>query len=171
MWFFVKGVSQTYLLKLPSGSLPCLECLFDDHPLDIYWAQVIFFFSYSPTGLVNVNSPSVQLLKLFLWEIATWWQHFFMCHCSVAQSCPALCNPTDYSMPGLLVPHHLPEFAQVHVHWISDAIQPSHPMLCSSPSPFNLSQHQGLFQWVSYLHQVVMANYSSILAMRTSWTG
>ena len=134
MWFFVKGVSQTYLLKLPSGSLPCLECLFDDHPLDIYWAQVIFFFSYSSTGLVNVNSPSVQLLKLFLWEIATWWQHFFMCHCSVAQSCPALCNPTDYSMPGLLVPHHLPEFAQVHVHCISDAIHPSYPLTPSSPS-------------------------------------
>ena len=51
------------------------------------------------------------------------------------------------------VPHHLPEFAQVHVHWVSDAIQPSHPLPPSSLFAFNLSQHQGLFQWVSSLHQ------------------
>ena len=55
--------------------------------------------------------------------------------------------------PGFPVLHHLPECAQTHVHWVSDAIQPSHPL--SSPShAFNLSQHQGLFQWVSSLHQV-----------------
>ena len=56
----------------------------------------------------------------------------------------------DCSTPGFPVPHHVPEFAQVHVHWISDAIQPSHPLLPSSLSAFNLSQHQGLFQWVSW---------------------
>ena len=60
---------------------------------------------------------------------------------SVAQSCPALCNPMDCSMPGLPVPHHLPEFAQVHVHCISDAIQPSHPLTFSSPSALSLSQY------------------------------
>ena len=63
-------------------------------------------------------------------------------------------TPMDCSMPGLPVLHHLPELAQTHVHWISDAIQPSHPLLSPSPSAFNLSQHQGLFQWVSSLHQV-----------------
>ena len=52
----------------------------------------------------------------------------------------------DYSMPGFPVPHHLPEFAQVYVHRVGKAIQPSHPLLPSSPSAFNLSQHQGLFQ-------------------------
>ena len=67
---------------------------------------------------------------------------------SVTQSCPALRNPMDYSMPGFPVHHHLPELAQTHVHWASNAIQPSHPL--SSPSPaFSLPQHQGLFQWVS----------------------
>ena len=55
--------------------------------------------------------------------------------CSVAQSCPTLCNPMDCSMPGFVVPHHLPEFAQVHVHCISDAIQPPHPLSPSSPLP------------------------------------
>ena len=59
-----------------------------------------------------------------------------------------LCNPMDRSLPGLPVPHHLPEFAQVHVHWLSDAIQPSLPLLPSSHFGFNLSQYQGLFQCV-----------------------
>ena len=74
---------------------------------------------------------------------------------SVAQSCPILCNPMDCSTPGLPVHHQLPEFTQTHVHWIGDAIQPSHPLLSPSPPAFNLSQCQGLFQWVSSLHQVV----------------
>ena len=72
---------------------------------------------------------------------------------SVSQSCPTLCDPMDCSIPGFLVLHHLPELAQTHVHWVGDTIQPSH--LLSSPSPgFNLSQHQGLFQWISCSHQV-----------------
>ena len=56
---------------------------------------------------------------------------------------------------GLPVHHQLPEFTQTHVHWVSDAIQPSHPLLSPSPPAFNLSQHQGLFKWVRSLHQVV----------------
>ena len=72
----------------------------------------------------------------------------------VAQSCPALGDPMDCSMSGFPVFHHLPELAQTHVHWVGDAIQPSHPL--SSPSPaFYLSQYQCLFQWVGSLHQVV----------------
>ena len=65
---------------------------------------------------------------------------------SVAQSCPTLCDPMNHSMPGLPVHHQLPEFTQTHVHRVSDAIQPSHPL--SSPSPLapNLSQHHSLFQ-------------------------
>ena len=60
----------------------------------------------------------------------------------------------DHTMPGLPVHHQLPEFTQTHVHLVSDAIQPSHPMLSPSPPALNLSQHQGLFQWVSSSHQV-----------------
>ena len=72
---------------------------------------------------------------------------------SVTQSCPTLCDPMVCSTPGLPVHHQLPESTQTHVHWVSDAIQPF-PSL-SSPSPaFNLSQHQGLFQWVSSSHQM-----------------
>ena len=60
-----------------------------------------------------------------------------------------LCDPTDCSKPGLPVPHHLLEFAQIHDHCISDPVQPSPPLTPSYPSAFNLSQHQGLSQWVS----------------------
>ena len=73
---------------------------------------------------------------------------------SVVQSCPTLCDPVDCSMPGLPVHHQLLELTQTHVHRIGDAIQPSHPLLPPSPPAFNLSQHQGLFQWISSLHQV-----------------
>ena len=73
---------------------------------------------------------------------------------SVAQSCPTLCNPMDYSMPGLPVHHQLPEFTQTHVHWVGDAIQSSHPSSSPSPTAINLSQHQGLFKWVSSSYQV-----------------
>ena len=73
---------------------------------------------------------------------------------SVAQSCLTLCDPINRSTPGLPVHHQLPEFTQTHVHRVSDAIQPSHPL--SSPSPLALSpsQHQSFFQWVNSSHEV-----------------
>ena len=74
--------------------------------------------------------------------------------CSVAQLCPTLCSSMDCSMPGFSGPHCLPKFTQVHVHCIGDVIQPSHPLMPSSPSALNLSQHHGLFQWVNCLHQM-----------------
>ena len=70
---------------------------------------------------------------------------------SVVQSCLILCDPMDCSTPGLPVHHQLLEFIQTHVHWVSDAIQRSHPLSSPSPPTFNLSQHQGLFKW-SVLH-------------------
>ena len=72
---------------------------------------------------------------------------------SVVQSRPALCNPMNRSTPGLPVHHQLLEFTQTHAHWVSDVIQPSHPLLSPSPS-LNLSQHRGLCKWVSSSHQV-----------------
>ena len=72
---------------------------------------------------------------------------------SVAQSCQTLCDPMNCSTPGFPVLHQLLELVQAHVHWVGDAIQPSHPLSSPSPPAFNLSQHQGLFQWVSSSHQ------------------
>ena len=73
---------------------------------------------------------------------------------SVPQSCPTFCDPMNHSTPGLPVHHQLPEFTQTHVHWVGDAIQPSHPLLSPSPSAPNPFQHQGLFQWVNSSCQV-----------------
>ena len=70
---------------------------------------------------------------------------------SVAQSCPTLWDPMNCSVPGLPVHHELPEFTQTHVHWVVDAIQPSHPLLSPFPPAPNPSQHQGLFQWVNLM--------------------
>ena len=74
--------------------------------------------------------------------------------CSVTKPRLTLCDRMDCSTPGFSVLHHLPEFAQTHVHWIGDAIQPSRPLSLPCPPALSLSQHQGLFQWVCSLHQV-----------------
>ena len=73
---------------------------------------------------------------------------------SVTQSCLILCDPMNRSTPGLPVHHQLPEFTQTHVHAVSDAIQPSHPLSSPSPPAPNPSQHQSLFQWVNSSHEV-----------------
>ena len=73
---------------------------------------------------------------------------------SVAQSCPTFCNPMNCSTPGLPVHHQLLEFTQTHVHWVSDAIQPSHLLLSPSPPVSNPSKHQSFFQWVNSSHEV-----------------
>ena len=82
------------------------------------------------------------------------WCLLLSCCCSVTKSCPTLCDPMDCTIPGFSVLHHLPKLAQAHVHWVGVAIQPSHPRSSCSPPAFNLSQYQGLFQWVHSSHQV-----------------
>ena len=76
------------------------------------------------------------------------------CCCSVTKLCLTICEPIVCSTPGHPVLHYVPEFAQTCVHWVGDAIQLSHPLLPFSSLAFNLSQHQGVFQWVSCSHQV-----------------
>ena len=105
--------------------------------------QLWLFFFFNIT--ISFSSPIYILL--------------FICYkiqgaiSSVAQSCLTLCDPMNRGTPGLPVHHQLLESTQTHIHWVGDAIQPSHPL--SSPShAFNLSQHQDLFQWVSSSHQV-----------------
>ena len=99
---------------------------------------------------------------------------------SVTQLCPTLCNPVDCSTPGLPVHHQLSEFTQTHVHWVGDVIQPSPPLSSPSPPTFNLSQHQGLFKWVSSLTRwpkywsfsfsISPPNeYSGLISFRMDW--
>ena len=100
---------------------------------------------------------------------------------SVAQSCLILCDPMNRSTPGFPVHHQLPEFTQTHVHWVSDAIQPSHPLLSPFPPAPNPSQDQSLFQWVNSSHEVAhstgVSASASFLPQNTQgwspleWTG
>ena len=97
---------------------------------------------------------------------------------SVAPSCLTLCDPMNCSTPGLPVHHQLPEFTQTHIHWISDAIQPSHPLLSPSPPAPNPSQHQSLFQWVTWGgHSTGVSALASFLPKKSQgwspseWTG
>ena len=89
---------------------------------------------------------------------------------SVAQSCLTLCDPMNRSMPGLPVHHQLPEFTQTHVHWVGDAIQPSHPLSSPSPPALNLSQNQGLFQWLNSLHEVAKVLEFQLQHQSFQWT-
>ena len=105
------------------------------------------------------------------------------CCYSVVQSCLTLCGPMNHSTPGFPVLHNLLEFAQTHVHWVGDAIQPSHPLSSPSPLAFNLSEHQGLFQRGSSSNEASgsqsfgVSASASVLPMNTQdwspsgWTG
>ena len=117
----------------------------------LHFLQVSAQMSLFPTTLIKVLLPYLVHMSLPLHpHLLSVWSYC----CSVTQSCPAPCDPMDCSTPGLPVHHQLPELAQTHVHWVGDAIQPSHPLLSLSPPTFSLSQHQGLFQWVDSSHQV-----------------
>ena len=110
-------------------------------------------------------------INTHMWNLQKW-------YCTVQSlSCVQLCDPMDCSTPDFPVHHQLLELTQTHVHRDNDAIQPSLPLLSPSPPAFNLSQHQGLFQWVSSLHQVakglelqLLSNeYSGLIYFRMDW--
>jgi len=119
------------------------------------WVMKIYLFvSCSSTYnmiLFSTSSGSVQLS-------------------SVTQSCLILCDPMNRSTPGLPVHHQLPKLAQTHVHLVGDVIQPSHHLLSLSSPTFNLSQHQGLFQWVSSSHHVAKVLEFQLQHQSFQWT-
>ena len=109
---------------------------------NVYVLFLIFIWVVDPLPLLYICFYHWDFFSLCIFS------YFLLCCCSVAQSWLTFCNPMDCSTPGFPVLHHLPEFAQTHVHWVEAVIQLSH--LLSSPShlAFNLTQDQGLFQWV-----------------------
>ena len=126
----------------------CIYVFADEDPfLDCQGGALEPLCRGSP-GSSNVSTSST--ITAIMWSLQ-WPSVQFS---SAAQSCPTLCYLMDCSTPGFPVQHQLPEFTQTQVHWIGEAIQPSHPRSFPSPPAFNLSQHQGLFKWVSYLQQV-----------------
>ena len=102
--------------------------------LSIMFLRFLYDAGYSSTSFLLLseitlnNIPLYSIMHLYIYQFS-----------SVAQSCPTLCDPMDCSMSGFPVHHQLPELAQTHVHWVCDAIQPSHPLLSSSPSTFQFN--------------------------------
>ena len=95
-----------------------------------------------------------SIISSFLFDTLFLFLSLLFAFISVAQSCLTLCDPMNRSTPGLPVHHQLPEFTQTYIHWVSDAIQPSHSLSSLSPPTPNPSHHQSLFQWVNSLHEV-----------------
>ena len=114
-------------------------------------------FTYLPTSSFSFHSTSVNE--------NLWMGRSVQFGCSVVSDC----SPMDYSMPDLPVHRQLSDLTQTHVHWVSDAIQPSHPLSFPSPPTFNLSQHQGLFQWVGSSHQVAKVLEFQLLRQSFQW--
>ena len=140
----------------------CL-CIFLSSKM-VPYTFLTFFQSIEFASFISM-STYVIMLTLVLLNLVTYFaklRHldiFILFSCcyqfsSVAQSCLTPWEPMNHSTPDLPVHHQLPETTQTHVHRVSDAIQPSHPLSSPSPLALNLSQHQGLFQWVSSLQQV-----------------
>ena len=129
-------------------------------------------FGVHPVALPMYSKPLFS--PFFKKNYFYWWvANLMLCSVqfsSVAQLCPTLCNPMNCSMPGLPVHHQLPEFTHTHVHQVSDAIQPSHPLSSPSPPALNVSQHQGLFQWVGSLHQVAKVLEFQLQHQPFQWT-
>ena len=134
------------------------------------WAAISSFArSSQPRGQTQVFFISCIRGKFLTAELL-WKALVLVQFRSVTQSCPSLCDPMNHSMPGLPVHHQLPEFTQTHVHRVSDAIQPSHPLSSPSPPAPNPSQHQGLFQWVSSSHQVAKVLEFQLQHQSFQWT-
>ena len=144
IWLYIAAI-----IREGNGNPLQHSCLENPRDGGAWWAAVCGV-AQSRTWLKWLSSSSSMEEKMENKTVLSSAQFQFSL---VTQSCPTPCEPMDCSMPGFPVHHQLLETVQTHVHWVGDAIQPSQPLLSPSPT-FNLSEHQGLFQWISYLHQV-----------------
>ena len=148
-------LSDWHYLFMMSSSCSKLFLITWSHTLKINKVAFNTVNSESSSWLWRSGIASAEDFTLWRnWQLSTQVTSYRDQIRSVAQSCPTLCDPMNRSTPGLPVHHQLPEFTQTHVHRVSDAIQPSHPLSSPSPPAPNPSQHQGLFQWVNSSHQV-----------------
>ena len=119
----------------------------------LHWAVRIILSGITLISLLPCSKDICGSFSITLKQ-GPWGLAYLCCCCSVAKSCPTLCDPMDRGVPGFPVHHYLPEFAQTHVPCVDDAIQPFHLLSPPSPPALNLSQHQALFQWIGFSHQV-----------------
>ena len=164
--------------KLPSSLMPGLLSQTDSLRLRKSSRSLLVYWIASHVWGLRSKGDMI-ISTVISCNLASWPQ--FSQFSSVTQSCLTFCDPMDCSMPGLPVHHQLPEFTQTHVHWVSDAIQPSHPLSSPSPPAFNLSQHQDLFKWVHFFtsggQSIGVSASASVLPMNIQdwfplgWTG
>ena len=140
-------ICRCYFLHLSHSLLSVLTF----QQTSIYQCQLFKTFSISQPSCIFIqpvnyeNLPQKKLYDFFKWLSSfSSYQLFSL----------TLYNSMECSIPGLPIHHQLPEFTQTQVHWVSDAIQPSHPLLSPSPPAFNLSLHQGLFKWITSLKEL-----------------
>ena len=151
-------------------------CASQEKPLQ--WEVRVLNLGSSPCSLQLKKSPcsnedpeqsekkKKEFISIFLAQTLKAINQFI----SVTQSCPTLWDPMDCRTPGLPVHHQVLELAQSHVHRDSDVVQPSHPLSYPSPPIFNLSQHQGLFKWVSSLHKMAKVWEFQLQRQSFQWT-
>ena len=152
---------------LAKDKLINFECIYFEH---IYFSTTVWItmtqiehrdWKTTTTKILSTLSrkkKKITIIKMTYDQIHWGWEicniYIIFQFSSITCLSQTHCDPIDCSTPGLPVNHQIPEFTQTHVHWVGDAIQPSHPPPSPSPATFNLSQHQGLFQRVSSSHQV-----------------
>ena len=134
--------------------------------LSLFWLNIYYIkYSTKKKGICN----KTEFIAFAIFSVNSFYWGFIQLS-SVAQLCLTLCDAVNCSMPGLPVHHQLPESTQTHVHWVSDAIQPSQPLSSPSPPALNLSQHQGLFKWVSSSHQIAKVLEFQLQHQFYQWT-
>ena len=199
MLLFFRGTSVWDMLHRLAKSLVSLSCSFLDvkqliySPFSCFCPSIYHSSCFLPLLFGQLSSKS--LVNSIVWGICSCRtdvssdnshnvkgpQSHSYCCCLVTKSCLILCDLMNCSTPDLSVLHYLSDFAQTHVHWVADAIQWSHPLSCPSPPALNLSQNQGLFQWVGSSHQRAKVlklqlqhqsfnEYSGLISFRIDWS-
>ena len=161
-------ISFLHFADLYSPRLPI--CLISENLTSLFES-----FHFTP----SIELPGVFFICFRIPDYWLIWLLFFTLWSSVTKSCLTLCNPMNCSTPGIPVLHHRPEFAETHVHWVSDAIHLSHPLSLLSPLALNLSQHQGFFFSELVLHircpkywsfsSSPSNEYSVLISFRIDW--
>ena len=188
-------IQDSLTLTWPENSISFVRGLKEHHDLTVTWSTwtAVRTRHSTPRSLQQLTTslPHLPFQRALLglpWQSSDWNSPLHGAHIgslagelrsytpssvqfnSVAQSCPTLWDPMNRSTPGFAVYHQLPGSTQTHVHWVGNAIQPSHPLSSPSLPALNLSQHQGLFKRVSSLHQVAKVLEFQLQHQSFQWT-
>ena len=167
IWFFGSKITILSSTEILRSEIEERISSFLDLTLPVS-CMPIFLLLFATISLKMIYSK--YFLSSSIFSLKSVWSFFSLHFSSVTQLCLTLCDPMNHSMPGFPVHHQLPESTQIYVHWVSDAIQPSHPLSSPSPPALNLSQHQGLFKWVSFSHQVAELLEFQLQHQSFQWT-